>query len=82
VAVELLPEDQWRSPSKVLPGTRTDAAPGEGGDDSAGGDEGDEADADAAKGAAGATLFEVRWAGVGVGVGLVGELSGGVVPQR
>ncbi len=64
MAVELLPEDQWRSPSKVLPGGKGGGGGGggEGGDgeESGGGDEGEEADAEAAKDAAGATLFEVR----------------------
>ena len=67
VAVELLPEEQWRSPSKLLPGGGGAGGGGAGGGGAAGGeeegvaggDEGDEADAEAARGAAGASLFEV-----------------------
>ena len=52
MAVELLPEDQWRAPSKVLPGG--------GGGGGEGGGEGGEADDEAARDAAGAALFEAR----------------------
>jgi hypothetical protein len=56
VAVELLPEDQWRAPSRVLPGGGAAAG---GGEDASGQDDGEEGSGDGAEGEGGAGLFEV-----------------------
>jgi hypothetical protein len=58
VAVELLPEDQWRAPSKVLPGGGGGAPKG-GGDKEGGEEEGSEEGEGGGDDAAAAGIFQV-----------------------